>query len=251
MRFTSSISSAISVQAADIGALHRDRAHRERRQRHRDVAAVEPDDDELAALDQAVDAEPRRRRRADQIDHRPGAAVGRRDDLLRRIGARRRRSPPCAPAFLRGLALDRIDVDDDARCARPSPCASARHIRPRPPAPMITIGSVLQRRADLLQRAVGGDARAGERRGALRRQIADVEQIARMRHHQMIAVAAVARTRRGSSRLAAEIAPRRAGRPRIRRSRSRDATSRRSPTLTPLRLRARPPPPRRRSRGPA
>ena len=44
---------------------------------------------------------------------------------------------------------------------------------------------VLQRRADFLQRAEGGDARAGERRGALRRQVADVEQMARMRHHQM------------------------------------------------------------------
>ena len=45
--------------------------------RHRDVAAEQADDDVLAALDQAVDAELHGRRRADQIDHRPGAAVGR------------------------------------------------------------------------------------------------------------------------------------------------------------------------------
>ena len=54
------------------------------------------------------------------------------------------------------------------RSCRPSPCGCAMHIRPSPPAPMITVGSVVERRADLLQGAVGGDARAGERRGAVR-----------------------------------------------------------------------------------
>ncbi len=65
------------------------------------------------------------------------------------------------------------------------------HIRPKPPAPMITVGSVVSVGPTFFKRAVGGDARAGERRGALRRQIADVDQIARMRQHQIIGIAAV------------------------------------------------------------
>jgi hypothetical protein len=54
---------------------------------------------------------------------------------------------------------------------------------------MITTGSVASV-GDLLQRAVSGDAGTGERRHPLRRQVADVEQVARMRNHQVIAVAA-------------------------------------------------------------
>ena len=118
------------------------RAHRERRQRHRDVAAVEADDDVLAALDQAVDS-----RAAPSPTSRPDRSPPRRRRLVaamiccRGVGA-----PPSTTALraglLRRLALARIDVDDDRRCGRPSPCASARHIRPSPPAPMITVGSV-------------------------------------------------------------------------------------------------------------
>ena len=55
---------------------------------------------------------------------------------------------------------------------------------------MITVGSSLMCR-HLLQGAEGGDARTGERRGALRRQVADAEQITRVRHHHKIGVAAV------------------------------------------------------------
>ena len=109
-------------QASGVGALDGDRAHRERRQRHGDFAAIEPDDDQLAALDQAVDAEPRRAGGTDQIDHRPGAAVGRGDELLHGIrrcavdhrGRRRPFSPPraCRHRYRRL-----------PRCGRPSPCA--------------------------------------------------------------------------------------------------------------------------------
>src|SRR5262249_57460199 len=43
----------------------------------------------------------------------------------------------------------------------------------------------------LFQGAEGGHARASERGSALRRKVADVEQVARMRHHQIIGIAAV------------------------------------------------------------
>ena len=55
---------------------------------------------------------------------------------------------------------------------------------------MITVGWLV-RVGNLLQRAEGGDARTGERRRALRRKIADVEQVARMRHHQEVGIAAI------------------------------------------------------------
>ena len=158
--------------------------------------------------------------RADQIDHRPGAAVGRGDDLLRGVGRAAVDHRLCA-GLLRRLALAG-SMSTTMALWPPIALCSARHISPSPPAPMITVGSVVERRADLLQRAVGGDARAGERRRALRRQIADVEQIARMRHHQIIGVAAV-REHAEAAAWRGKDCPRRAGRPRRRRSRSRDA----------------------------
>src|SRR6185437_5616215 len=98
--------------AADVRALDRQRAHRQWRQRHRDVAAVKTDDDVFAAFYEAVDAEPRGRRRSNKIDRRPSAAIGHVDDLLRGI----RRSAidyRLRTTLLRRFTLGRIDIDND------------------------------------------------------------------------------------------------------------------------------------------
>ncbi len=82
----------------------------------REVAAVQSDDDVFAALDQAVEADARARRRADQIDRRPGAGAvfGQLHDLLHGV-ARATVDHRRGARALGGLALGRIDVDDDGR----------------------------------------------------------------------------------------------------------------------------------------
>src|SRR5262245_47138407 len=99
-------------QAANIRTLNGECAHRNRRQRYGEIAAVQTDDHIFAALDETVVTYPRALRRADEIDDTPGPAIGHVDDLLRRIGgtAIDHRFRSC---FLRGFPLDRIDVDDD------------------------------------------------------------------------------------------------------------------------------------------
>ena len=88
----------------------------------------------------------RSRRRTDEVDHRPGAAAGRRRICCDRVGRaavdHQRRA-----GLLRRLALGRD------RCRprwRPWPpiflVQASTPIRPTPPAPMITTGSSLQRR---------------------------------------------------------------------------------------------------------
>ena len=177
-------------QTAEIRTLDGQSAHRDRRQRYREVAAVQSDDDVFAALDQAVEADTRARRRADQVDRRPGAGAvfGQLHDLLHGVG----RSPvdhrgrACA---LGGLALGRIDVDDDGRVPAHFLMQAETH-QPEPAGADDHRRLILECR-HLLQGAEGGDTRASERRRALRRQVADAEQIARMRHHHEVGIAAV------------------------------------------------------------
>src|SRR6202012_4279389 len=73
-------------EIADIAALDRDRLYRDQRQRPWRAAAEQADDDELAALGQAIETELRRRGVADQIDHRANGAAGFLGELLQRVG---------------------------------------------------------------------------------------------------------------------------------------------------------------------
>src|SRR5262249_8250673 len=75
------------AQIADIAALDRDRLDRDQRQCPGGAAAEQTDDDELAALGQAVEAELGGLGVADQIDHGTDRAAG----LLRQLRQRVRR----------------------------------------------------------------------------------------------------------------------------------------------------------------
>src|ERR1041385_1788304 len=72
-------------EIADIAALDRDRLDRDQRQGPRRAAAEQADDDELAALGQAVKTELRGLRVADEIDHGANGSAGRLCQLLKRI----------------------------------------------------------------------------------------------------------------------------------------------------------------------
>ena len=92
-------------------------------------------------------------------------------------------------ALLGRFALDRVDIDHDGGLA-------AHRFVQRKAHQSETAGAdddhrlLLQHRPDFFQRAVGRDARTGERRSALGRDIADIEQITRVRHQQVIGIAA-------------------------------------------------------------
>src|SRR6202042_1078249 len=73
------------AEIADIAALDGDGLDRNQRQRPWRAAAEQTDDDELAALGQAVEAELRGLGIADQIDHRADRAAGLLRELLQRI----------------------------------------------------------------------------------------------------------------------------------------------------------------------
>src|SRR5581483_8757602 len=75
------------AQITDIAALNRDRLDRDQRQRPWRAAAEQADDDELAALGQAVEAELGGLRVADEIDRRADRPAG----LLRELRQRIRR----------------------------------------------------------------------------------------------------------------------------------------------------------------
>src|SRR6185369_669716 len=142
----------------------------------------------LTALDKAVVTDPCALRGTHKIDDAPGAAIRHIDDLLRRIcGAAIDHS--LRAGFLCGLALDRIDVDDDRAVPAHSLVQGKTHQSE-------TAGADDDRRLGLerrnfFQRTEGRHTRAGERRSAFGRKIADVEQITRMRHHHVIGIAAV------------------------------------------------------------
>src|SRR5262245_16518137 len=175
-------------QTADVGSLNGQSPHWYWRQRDREISAIKTDDDVFTALDQAVIANPRALRRSDEIDHAPGAAFGHINDLLQGIGSttvNHRRSP----CFLCRIALDWINIDYDRAVAAHCLMQGAAH-EPE------TAGANDYRRLgvqsrDLFQRAEGGDARASQRGGTFGRKIADVEQVARMRNHQIIRVSSV------------------------------------------------------------
>src|SRR5438874_215701 len=73
-------------EIADIAALDRDRLDRDQRQGPRRAAAEQADDDELAALGQAVKTELRGLRVADQIDHGADRTARLLRELRQRIG---------------------------------------------------------------------------------------------------------------------------------------------------------------------
>src|SRR5450631_95173 len=73
-------------EIADIAALDRNRLDRNQRQRPWRATAEQADDDELAALAQAVEAELRRLGIADEIDHRADRPSGLFGQLLERVG---------------------------------------------------------------------------------------------------------------------------------------------------------------------
>src|SRR6516164_2064441 len=174
--------------AADVRALDGQCAHRNWRQGHRHVAAKEADNDVSAALDQAVIADTRALRRADEIDHRPGAALGEIDDLLRSVGRAAIDHVRSAGVFCR-LALFRIDIDGDGRMSAHLPMQIKAHQAEAAGAD--DHRRLACERRYLFQGAECRHARAGKRRHALGRQIADVEQITRMRHQYVIGIAAV------------------------------------------------------------
>src|ERR1700683_84980 len=176
------------VEAADIRALHADGAQRQRRQRHGNVAAEQADDNQFAALDQAIERKLHRARRADEIDHRPGATVGGIDDLFRGVGGPAVDCGLCA-GLERGFAPDRVDIDDNRSLAAHRLVQRQAH-EPEAAGADDDHRLIKQHRADFLERSKGGDARTGERCSALRRNVADVEQIARVRHQEVVGVAA-------------------------------------------------------------
>src|SRR3984957_11806182 len=104
------------AEIADITALNRDRLDRNQRQGPRRAAAEQADDDELAALGQAVEPKLRGLGIADQIDHRADRLAGRLDHLFQGIG-RAAVDDRKRPGFRRRRALLRIDVDDDGALA--------------------------------------------------------------------------------------------------------------------------------------
>src|ERR1700728_2777064 len=176
------------VETADVRTLHADGAQRQRWQRYSDVAAKQADDNQPTALDQAIERKLNGARRPYQIDHRPGAALGGVDDLFRGVGG------PAVDCRLgasleRRLALDRIDIDDNRSLA-------AHRLVQRQAHESKAAGAddnhrlIKQHRPDFLERSKGGDARTGERRSPLRRNVADVEQIARVRHQEVVGIAA-------------------------------------------------------------
>ena len=178
------------AQIADIAALDRDRLDRNQRQRPGRAAAEQADDDELAALGQAVEAELRGLRRC-------------RRDRSRR-GSVRRPSSPVAPAHpapcrrrwrarrrLRAASRLRASISTTMAPLPPIAFNSDSAIRPSPPAPKMTIGE-LKANLDLLQRAVGGDAGAGIGRRGDGIEPLQVQQIFRIRHRHVVGIAAVA-----------------------------------------------------------
>src|SRR5262249_54102673 len=174
--------------AADVRALDRQDAHRNRRQRYRQVAAEQADDDVFAAFDQAVVADARALRRADEIDHRPGATLGEIDDLLRGIG-RAAIDDVRGAGLFRRFALGGIDIDDHGRMSAHLLMQGQTHQAETAGAD--DHGWLGLERRHFFQGPEGRHARAGERRDALGRQIADVEQVARMRHQHVTGMAAV------------------------------------------------------------
>ena len=114
--------------------------------------------------------------------------MGEIDDLLRRIGRAAVDDVGGAGRFRR-LALGRIDIDHDGRVPVHLLMQSQAHQAQAAGAD--DHGRLGLERRHFFQGAERGHARAGQRRDALRRQIADVGEIARMRHHQVIGVPAV------------------------------------------------------------
>ena len=175
---------------ADIGAADRDRAHRDRRDRQGRLAAEQADDDELTALGERVIAELHRRRCADAIDHGRGLAADRGLDLVERVGGR-----PVDRGDGTGLqcrrALGRIDVDqhrpaaerlDQGRRHQAETAGADDHDR-------LTRQHVDR---DLLERAVGRETGTGIGRHQRRIEIADVDQVACVRHQDLLGIAAMA-----------------------------------------------------------
>ena len=174
--------------AADIRSLDCQRAHRQRRQRHREIAAIESDDDVFSAFDQTIETEARALRGADQVNDRPGAASRKIDDLLRGIGGtavdHMRRA-----GFFRGFTLGRVDVDNDGRVPAHLLMQSKTHQAKAAGANNHSrLGS---QGRHFFQRAESRHARTGKRRGALGWQIADFKEIPRVRHDHVIGIAAV------------------------------------------------------------
>ena len=95
----------------------------------------------------------------------------------------------CRARLLRGVTLDGIDVDDDSAVTAHGLVQGETH-EPESAGANDHRRFAGQRR-DFFQGTERGDAGAGERGCAVRRKVADVEQIARMRHHQVVGIAAV------------------------------------------------------------
>ena len=96
-----------------------------------------------------------------------------------------------ALTFIAASRFDGVDVDDDGHFAAHGLVQGETH-QPEPACTDDHHRLLREHRADFLQGAIRGDAGAGERCGLFRRQIADIEQVARMRHHHVGGVAAVA-----------------------------------------------------------
>ena len=157
---------------------------------------------------------------ADQIDRRPAWAAERRVDLRERVRRAAVDRGERARLERRVAALSRRCRRRPRPC-RPSPSGSSMHISPSPPAPITSTGSSLMTEPELLQRRIGRDARAGVGRDRDGIEPVERQEIFRIRHDDLVGIAAVAMNAE-AARLHAEVLVARRGRPGIRRSRSRD-----------------------------
>src|SRR5215212_2893046 len=175
-------------EIAYIAALDRDGLDRNERQSPGCAAAEQADDDKLAALAQAVEAELGGLGIADQIDHRADRPTGFLGELLQRVGrpaidARQR------AGALGGLTFAGVDVDDDGALAAHRLQKRKRHQAEAAGAKNDDRG--IEDRLNLLQGAVGRNAGARIRRRADRVEPFQVQEIARMRHAHVVGIAAV------------------------------------------------------------
>ena len=166
------------------------------------------------------------------IDHRPGAALRSASMICCTASGAPCRRPP---RWRRPFSPRRASPD---RCRRRSPngrpsCLVQRQAHQAEPAGADDHRRLVCERRHFLQRAKRGDARAGQRRRALRRQIADVEQIARMRHDHVVGIAAIAEHAEAAHRAAQIVLAAQAGAARAAAD-PRVAPACAAPILTPL-----------------
>src|SRR5438876_3774630 len=166
------------LKVADVRADDADGALRDRRQRMHQLPAVQADEDVAPAFAQRRDAAGRGGRRADEVDRAGDAG-----QLLRRLRIARVERVLC-PELRRRLELSWVDVagDDVLHAAR----AQHRDAGKADAAAADDRHAVLAReQRQLGTRAVGREARAGERRSESLVDTGSVEQVFRIGHEQV------------------------------------------------------------------